>query len=78
MKGPSSLIHSSCPAPAPGVVDLVVGTWLARSGGAGRAFIYGMLPLLASEEAHKGKCVRLGASVPSHEGPFFLWWSIAL
>jgi hypothetical protein len=35
MKGPSSLIHSSCLAPALGVVDLVVGTWLARSGRAG-------------------------------------------
>ena len=67
MKGPSSLIHSSCPVLAPGVVDLVMGTWLARSGGAGWAYIYGMLPLLASEDAHKGKCVRLGASVPSHQ-----------
>jgi hypothetical protein len=67
MKGPSSLIHSSCPAPAPSVVDLVVGTWLARSGGAGRAYIYGMLPLLASEDAHKGNFVTLGASVPSHQ-----------
>jgi hypothetical protein len=67
MKGPSSLIHSSCPALAPGVVDLVVGIWLARSGGVGRAYIYGMLPLLASEDTHKGKCVRLGDSVPSHQ-----------
>jgi hypothetical protein len=23
--------------------------------------------VLASEDAHKGKCVRLGASVPSHQ-----------
>jgi hypothetical protein len=67
MKGPSSLIHSSCPTPAPGVVDLVVCTWLAPSGGAGRAYIYGMLPLLASEDTHNNKCVRLGASVPSHQ-----------
>ena len=49
------------------MVDLIVGTWLARLGGAGWAYIYGMLPLLASKDVHKGKCVRLGASVPSHQ-----------
>jgi hypothetical protein len=76
MKGPSSLIHSSCPASAPRVVYLVVGTWLARSGGAGWAYIYGMLPLLASEDAHKGKCVRLGASVPSHQIRSIACWSL--
>jgi hypothetical protein len=76
MKGPSSLIHSSSPTPAPRVVDLVVGTWLAQSGGAGWAYIYWMLSLLASKDVHKGKCVRLGASVTSHQIRSIARWSL--
>jgi hypothetical protein len=74
MKGPSSLIHSSCPTPVPGwSISSWAHGWLDQ---VGRAYIYEMLPLLASEDAHKGKCVRLGASVPSHQIRSIAHWSL--